>query len=419
MNKIRYIIINSLIAAIGYVVWQAWRSKQYDETGEEDIDDFIGEPSPIFEEDDEDFSEDFEDFDDFDDFDDDLLFDEIEDEILENEIFDRGLDDDDDIENEDFDMFEDDEEPEAAAMEDEDWEEVPQPSEDREISEEDEEPVPAPDIALEEGLAWQIADYHINEIWADAKGEKVKVAMLDSGICLTHPDLSFEATKDFTADTGDANDNDGHGTHCAGIVCAKGQENAEVLGIAPKVKLYVAKIAESDFDVTNERIYAALKWAINVAKADIVSMSFSVRVEHDGIKQLLNRAKDRVIFVGATSKYPYPATYDNCIGVADMDQECQTNENFHKYKAVDIVAPGINIQSTFTDPPYKLDSGSSMATAYVTGVLALLKSYAIANNLEVSPEKYAQIIEETATANNDFKIVNPLAALNQLKTLIA
>ncbi|MGB0931784.1 MAG: S8 family serine peptidase, partial [Chitinophagales bacterium] len=368
---------------------------------------------------DEDFNDDLE----FEDFDDELFDEDLTE--FEDDNIGRGLSEED-SDLEEFSEVVIDEEgleefPEAV-IDEEDLEEFPEASIDEEdlgefpkaaIDEEDLEEFPEALTEIDDSLPWYIGQYHINQLWEETKGSGIKVALLDSGICLTHSDLSFEKVKDFTTDNGDANDTDGHGTHCAGIVCAKKTE--KVVGLAPDCKLYVAKIAESDFDVTNDRVEAALKWAIKEEEVDIVMMSFSLRRRNEDIEKLLVDAKERVIFVGATSKFLYPSSYTGCIGVADIDKNQSPSPNFDRYKAVDIAAPGIGIHSTFKDAGYKTDSGSSMATAYVAGVLALLKSYANKENMDILPEKYAQILKETAKETTDFKIIQPLAALTQLK----
>ncbi|MFK7906986.1 MAG: S8 family serine peptidase [Chitinophagales bacterium] len=474
MKKLLSFIVTTVVTAIGFSFWKAWNSKNERETKleedmdfEDDIEDFIGEPSPIIDILEEETPDDIEvipeiaeredempsrglgeeDFGDFEEIpeppameEDDL--DDFEEIPEPSAMEEDDLDDFEEIpepsamEEDDIDDFE--EIPEPSAMEEEEgmegFEEIPEPSameeEEPEAAEMEEDnsdlsdwggegtpPIGGEEEASEEEsretFAWQIGDFEVHKMWTDAKGAKVKVAILDSGILHTHSDLETVDCKDFVGEAGDATDTDGHGTHCAGIIAAKGV--GEVRGIAPEAELYVAKIAESDFDVTNERILKALRWAVKEVKADIVTMSFSLHRQSDEIEQLLNRYKDTVLFVGACSRYRYPASYQGCMGVADIDVDLKASADFARYKAVKIAAPGIDINSTFTDPLYKTDSGSSMATAYVSGIFALLKSFAIEHDLSLDSQAYTDLLEETAVPAGDFKIINPLGALKQLK----
>lgn len=436
MNKIRYIIINALLAAMGYVLWKAWRAKEEEAQAmedDDDLDDFIGEPSPVIEvgegdehadlgEEDENVEEEpeeelpsrglgDEDFDDLEGLEEESSrgLEDIEDELTDKSF---SGEESDELEGVSSDEIEGTAEDITTDGEGDGSSESFEPDEgNEEVDENESQPV----LEVDETLPWHIGQYHIDKIWEETKGEGVKVAILDSGILHGHPDLDSEDCKDFTDENGDSNDTDGHGTHCAGIVCAK--VSADVRGIAPNCKLYVAKIAESDFDVTNERVAKALKWAIQEVEVDIVMMSFSLRRKNEGIEKLLLNAKERVIFVGATSKFLFPSSYVGCIGIADIDKNQYTGSDFDRYKAVDLAAPGIEILSTFTNPLYKTDSGSSMATAFAAGVLALLKAYADKENIDVLPEKYAQILEETALVKGDLKIIQPLEAFNELKQL--
>ncbi len=271
----------------------------------------------------------------------------------------------------------------------------------------------------ESDFAWHIVDYQIPEMWLDTTGENIKVVLLDSGILHTHPDLETVDCKDFVGEVGDATDSDGHGTHCAGIVAAQGIDNPAIIGVAPQIQLYVAKIAESDFDVTNKRVLKGLKWAVRHVLADVVIMSFSLRRENEEIQQLMEDAKDRTLFVGASSKYPYPASYNHCLGIADMDINEDPDENINRYKAVNFIAPGINIASTFTDPLYKNDSGASMATAYVGGILALLKAYAKQKEMRLKSSDFVELLNKTANEiefkSSNYKIIQPFDALVELK----
>ncbi len=442
MSKIRYIIINALLAAMGYALWQVWKNKDSRDVAfeEEDFDDFIGEPKPVIEgmeEEDELMTE--EDLDEElpgrglggDDWDEEEETDELEGATTDegdgtDEL--EGATTDEEDGTDELEEVGTDEEDEADELEEVGTDEEDEAEEDtaeaagsEDTSESFEESEEVPIMVVDESLPWHIGKYYINEMWKETKGKGVKVAILDSGISHSHPDLECIDSRSFVGnDPHDTEDNTGHGTHCAGIVCAK--NSGKVKGIAPDVELFVAKITDADWESDKPPVLKALKWAVELVKADIVLMSFSDVDKNEKLEEYLKDIKSKVLCIGAARNYRYPASYDGCFGIADIGENGEMNARFRIFKSVSLLAPGIKIESAYKETSYETLSGSSMAAAYTVGVCALLKSFANEKKKELSLSDCFQLLIDTATdvdtSLGTKKLIAPYVALQSLKSNI-
>lgn len=247
-------------------------------------------------------------------------------------------------------------------------------------------------------LTGQVQDWGVNAVKAplawhsNYTGKNVKVAVIDSGI-FPHEDLHIAGGKSFVPYTTSYADDEGHGTHVAGIIAAKNNDIG-IVGVAPDAQLYALKVLDSSGtgDLTN--VLAAIDWAIS-NKMDIINLSLGSMDPSPTLQTALKKASDSGILVvaaagnsgtpdGTGDTVAYPARYDSVIAVAATD----SNNNRASFSAtgneVDFAAPGINIISTVLNNQYASYSGTSMATAFVTGDLALLKEmYPTMSNTEL------------------------------------
>ena len=255
------------------------------------------------------------------------------------------------------------------------------------------------------------ADVDAPEAWDISRGSaSVVVAVIDSGIDLTHPDLISNLwtnpgetpgngiDDDGNGKVDDMNgwnfvygnktpaDDEGHGTHCAGVIGASGDNALGVSGICPVVKLMVLKGIAYDGSISESSEAEALAYA-RTKGAKICSMSFggpgpiSV-MERDAVVAALNAGMLLVVAAGNDSKnidkspdYPASFNYNNIIAVAATGHG-DTRAAFSSYGPVnvDLAAPGVGILSTLLSGSYGYESGSSMSTPLVAGACALLKS---------------------------------------------
>ncbi|MBZ9751786.1 S8 family serine peptidase [Deinococcus sp. HMF7604] len=224
-------------------------------------------------------------------------------------------------------------------------------------------------------------------------GRGVKVAVLDTGVDLSHPDLTVLPGNavSFVASEPTADDLHGHGTHCAGVVAGSATPaSGRRYGVAPDVTLLVAKVLDASGFGTDDQIIDAIDWAVDQG-AEILSMSLgSVRgagVPYNAPYELIARRllDQGVLMVAATGNDSHrptwtapvqdPAACPSILGVAAVDHRDRVASfscgNVDGIGAVDLAAPGVGILSAWPGGGVHRISGTSMATPHVAGVAAL------------------------------------------------
>lgn len=231
-----------------------------------------------------------------------------------------------------------------------------------------------------EAQDWGLKLMGIPSLWRVTKGAGVKVAVLDTGIALNHPDLreGVVKAKDFTRSKSGPGDQQGHGTHCAGVIGAR--ENATgVVGVAPECGFLIGKVLGDNGSGSLQAVAAGIDWAV-AEKADVISMSLGSPQGHPTLEAAIKRAVAAGVFVvcAAGNEGPtldtvgYPAMYPDVVSVGAIDQNKKIASFSSRGNRVDICAPGVDILSDY--PPRNLAklSGTSMACPFVAGVIALM-----------------------------------------------
>ncbi|MET7370683.1 S8 family serine peptidase [Streptomyces sp. NPDC005566] len=232
---------------------------------------------------------------------------------------------------------------------------------------------------------------------AGLTGKGVKVAVLDTGVDLTHPDLKdrVSETKSFI-DGQEVADRNGHGTHVSSTVGGSGAaSDGKEKGVAPDTTLAVGKVLSDQGSGTESQIIAGMEWAAKDVQAKIVSMSLGSSQGSDGtdpMAQAVNTlSRDTgALFViaagnsGAPGSIGSPGAADSALTIGAVDsadrlasfssQGPRRGDNALK---PDLSAPGVGIlaarsQLVSGSGPYTSLSGTSMATPHVAGVAALL-----------------------------------------------
>ncbi|MDG5758685.1 S8 family serine peptidase [Natronococcus sp. A-GB1] len=259
------------------------------------------------------------------------------------------------------------------------------------------------------GLMWALGQetpYGIEQVDADLAiddgetGAGVSVAIIDTGIDAAHETLAENlgegyATADAACTTscgsgpfGGGNDIDDcleewdddndHGTHCAGTAGAA-DDGTGVLGVAPDVTLHAVKALQCDGGGTLDDIAAGIQWSADQGH-DVQNMSLGSDTDSDVIRDAVQYADERgVVMVAAAGNdgpcsdcVGYPAAYDEVIAVSATDENDDLADFSSTGPEVDIAAPGVDVLSTVPRDDYAEFSGTSMACPHVAGAAATL-----------------------------------------------
>ncbi|CAN7253037.1 S8 family peptidase [Paenibacillus sp. LjRoot56] len=259
------------------------------------------------------------------------------------------------------------------------------------------------------------------------QNQNVKVAVIDTGIDMTHPALQSAIIQgqgyDFVNNDNNAQDDNGHGTHVSGIIAAQSYGGADV-GIAHGVQIMPLKVLDSSGGGDTSYLYQAFQHVLT-HPVDVINLSLGsygnskalhdiIKIIHDQGTVIVSAAgndsnnwkKDEI---GQYSTQPwdtsdthrtayftsYPAAYEEVISVGAVAQLSDLSfaiADFSNLGKIDVVAPGVNIYSTIIGGSYDYKSGTSMATPFVTGLAALLK----AANQDLEAEDIRLIFQTSA-----------------------
>ena len=255
-----------------------------------------------------------------------------------------------------------------------------------------------------------LADMQIPEAWDVTKGEGVVVAVIDTGVDTAHPDLTANMLVNSGEDGLDTNGNDrrtnlidddndgyvdnwmgwnfvdgnndardghGHGTHLAGIIAAQMDNSLGISGIAPNARILPIKALDNTGFGSYSQVAQAIIYAVDHG-AQVINLGFGGTANSELLVAATDYAyANGVIVVAAggntgAQTLIYPAANPNVIGVSALDDKL-TVANFSSYtNAIQVSAPGVGIYSTTPGGKYAAMSGTSMSTAQISGVMALL-----------------------------------------------
>ncbi len=291
------------------------------------------------------------------------------------------------------------------------------------------------------------ADIDAPEAWSIERGSKeVVIAVLDTGIDYTHHDLRenmWDGTAfglpyhgyDFAADRLGRNDNDpmpylSHGTHVAGTIGAVAN-TIGVIGIAPNVSLMALKVFRSDGNAFDSDILEALNFISQKVDEGVNIVAINASYGSSGRSEVIRNAiaelgtKGVLVCAAAGNESinndltpTYPANYDldNIISVTATNREDRLAD-FSNYgpHSVDIAAPGVDITSTIPKNSYDTYSGTSMATPYVTGAVALLAAHRVQSTVAERKVALLESSDSLASLQGRIKSAGRLNVYNALQ----
>jgi subtilisin family serine protease len=276
---------------------------------------------------------------------------------------------------------------------------------------------------------WGLSQVNVSKAWNITTGShKVIIAVIDSGIDLNHPDLKANIWINkgeipgnridddrngyiddvygwnFISGNNNISDDDGHGTHVAGIIAAVGNNSKGVTGVMWSATIMPLKFLDNEGNGYVDDAVSAVRYATKMG-ASIISCSWGGSEYSQALKDVIDASSALVVCAagnrgsGANDDispvYPACFTSKNIISVAATDAS-DVLASFSDYglNSVDVAAPGTHICSTLPGSQYGYMQGTSMAVPYVTGLAGLIKS--------IRPDLSALQIKYTILNNVDY-----------------
>lgn len=279
---------------------------------------------------------------------------------------------------------------------------------------------------------WVIDVIDFKKVWSASQGQGVTVAVVDTGVDDSHPDLTGQVLKgkDFTgSDEGGRNDPVGHGTGMASIIAGHGHgtnNSAGVMGLAPKSKILPIVGGTKD-EFENQDWAAGVRYAVDQG-ASVINLSFSDPTAvpgSEGAKAIAYAQQHDAVVVSGTGNdgsvdLEYPAKLPGVVAVSAIDESLNIWENSNSGKGVTLAAPGGNIvrANPSKSSGYSEGSGVSDATAYVSASAALVRAKypdltagQVINRLIKSATMLDQDVKKTPDDEYGYGIIRPYAAL--------
>jgi thermitase len=252
---------------------------------------------------------------------------------------------------------------------------------------------------------WGSAKIGLPAAWElDTGQQEVIIAILDTGVDLDHPDLQDRIITgyDFINNDDNADDDNGHGTHVAGIAAASANNGMGGTGVSWGARIMPLKVLDAQGNGDTADVAEAIYYAVD-HEAKVINLSLGAfqawPCDWPEIEMAFEYAVNRgAVVVAASGNHgrdgvSCPAAYEQAIAVG-ATTESDFRASFSNYGSrLDLVAPGSSIYSTLIGGGYGYKSGTSMATPYVSGLAALLWSF----SPSLSGSELRDTLQSTAT----------------------
>lgn len=257
---------------------------------------------------------------------------------------------------------------------------------------------------------WGVSAMRFPELWtAGATGSTVTVAVVDTGVDANHPDLcgnvragaSFLSGSTTSLGPGVGDDN-GHGTHVAGVIAATKGNGIGITGVAPSTVILPVKVLNRNGDGEIGDLARGITWAADNG-ADVINLSLGSASSSAAVRTAVDYATGRgalVVAAGGNKALrsspnapQYPAADANTVAVAALAPDLTVAWFSVRGNYIDVAAPGQDILSTLPGDRYGVMSGTSMATPFVSGAAAAL----LGKRPALSPAQLSDALSATAT----------------------
>jgi thermitase len=256
------------------------------------------------------------------------------------------------------------------------------------------------DQLYQEEYQWNLPAIGTERGWSISKGnEDITIAVIDTGVDLDHPDLVNRLVEGYNiiGDNSNPDDDNGHGTHVAGIIASETNNREGIAGLTWFNKIMPIKAMSAEGYGTTFDIAKGIIWAVDNG-ADVINLSLGNYKESNVLRRAIRYAYNNdVVMIAAagndgTRQPSYPAAYPEVLSVSAVsyDGKLADFSNYGSY--INISAPGVYIPSTYFNEQYASLSGTSMAAPHVAGLAGLVKSA----NPELTNNEVITIIQTTA-----------------------
>ena len=284
------------------------------------------------------------------------------------------------------------------------------------------------------GAQWYLEQMHMDSIWEytqDIPYTKIRVAIVDTGLDVSHPDLQRAVNKELCVSSVNSNfdkittdlGRSGHGTHIAGIIGATSNNEIGIAGLASDRVELMGIRCQTENSIYSSYAARGVEYAVEHG-ARIINMSLGTTSSDNLLKAAMEYAYSQNVLVvcsagntGSSGSH-YPSGYDETIGVIAVDKNNQKMSTSNYGNDNYLSAPGSSIYSTLPNGQYGYLSGTSMAAGVVSGIAA----YVLSLNPSMTVEQLKSVLSETATdiydkgfdAYSGWGVINPYQAIARM-----
>ncbi|MEX1030422.1 MAG: S8 family peptidase [Paenibacillaceae bacterium] len=232
---------------------------------------------------------------------------------------------------------------------------------------------------ISQRIPWGLTAIQVPKLWPKSKGKGVRIGIVDTGVDFTHPDISSSLHRGINLLNRHQLpvDDNGHGTHIAGTLVASNASTG-IRGVAPRASLFPIKAFDRDGAAYVSDIILGIHWCV-ANHMNIINMSFGMSAYSPALHNAVKGAYAQEVVIvasagnqGKLNMIDYPARFPQTIAVGATNRGNRIAAFSNQGGFVDLYAPGEDIYSTWPHGQYNELSGTSMATAHVSGVIALL-----------------------------------------------